>query len=462
MAKIDVIDILKAKKMSPMEFNFDSLWLPPMQCYLLPQDVEALRQIATSIRLSAKIEQKYSMIDQIMKARGFRRFSGGTNRVIYSHLEDPRFVAKIAVDKVGMQDNPMEYKNQFLLKPYVAKTFYTSPCGTVGFAERVLPIKKAAEFKEIAGDVFDIIVYKILGKYVVEDVGTKFFMNWGIRAGCSPVLLDYPYIFKLDGRKLYCNNVAPDTGIPCNGEIDYDPGFNHLVCTKCGKMFLARDLQDDSIENKIIIKGGTHMKVVIREGGKIVSAPIPSEEVMRPAHRHHAHANGIVVAVKDETGTRVLNASMKKEFMSDGISTTDTMALYAKAKHDQAAESEEKEESVPKQESDPVEEPLKEEEPANESEPAEVADPVPEDQPSDKAEENEEQVASDQHEEPVADPVKEEVADCDVEGDSAPTENNQQPAPQIPRVSTKSNKSKKVGGPKIGSTFIPTPDQGEQ
>jgi len=453
MAKIDVIDILKAKKMSPMEFNFDSLWLPPMQCYLLPQDVEALRQIATSIRLSAKIEQKYNMIDQIMKARGFRRFSGGTNRVIYSHLEDPRFVAKIAVDKVGMQDNPMEYKNQFLLKPYVAKTFYTSPCGTVGFAERVLPIKKAAEFKEIAGDIFDIIVYKILGNYVVEDVGTKFFMNWGIRAGCSPVLLDYPYIFKLDGRKLYCNNVTPDTGIPCNGEIDYDPGFNHLVCTKCGKQFLARDLQDDSIENKIIIKGGTHMKVVVREGGKIVSAPIPSEEVMRPTHRHHAKSNGIVVAINDGNGN--------KKLIGNVASTTE------ENQHEDAGVNPDLEvkQEAPKQEVDTTE-PPKEEEKAEEAKPAEDDKPKQE-ETSDK--EQEEAEASSESEN---DPVKEEVADCDIEGESGPSvggvekeeaeEPQLNPSPQIPRVSTMSNKPKKVGGPKISSTFIPTSDQGEQ
>lgn len=179
MAKIDVLDILRAKKCSPAEFNFDSLWIPPMQCYLTDQDVEYLRKIATSLKLSSKINQKYQMIDDLMRFRGFKRFSAGTNRVVYSCLEDDRFLVKIAVDKVGMQDNPMEYKNQFLLKPYVTKMFYHSPCGTVGFVERVLPIKNKAEFRQIAGDVFDILVHKILGEFVMEDVGTTYFMNWG-------------------------------------------------------------------------------------------------------------------------------------------------------------------------------------------------------------------------------------------------------------------------------------------
>ena len=197
MAKVDVFDILRAKQMSPLDFQFESLWIPPIYCYLTQQDIDALRNIATSIRLSSKIQEKYRMIDNIMRARGFKRFSAGTNRVVYSFLEDDRFVAKIAVDKVAMQDNKLEYENQFLLKPYVAKMFYTSPCGTVGFAERVLPIKNADEFRQIAGDVFEILIHKVLGKYVVEDIGTHYFMNYGVRIGFAPVLLDYPYVYKL-------------------------------------------------------------------------------------------------------------------------------------------------------------------------------------------------------------------------------------------------------------------------
>ena len=179
MAKIDVLDILRAKKKSPLEFNYDNLWIPPMGVFLTPEDVEALRRIATSLKLSSKIQEKYKMIDDIMRRRGFKRFAAGTNRVVYSFLEDTRFVVKIAVDRVGMQDNPMEYRNQELIKPYCAKMFYISPCGTVGFAERVLPVKSRAEFKNIASDVFDILIHKIHGKYVMEDIGVKYFMNYG-------------------------------------------------------------------------------------------------------------------------------------------------------------------------------------------------------------------------------------------------------------------------------------------
>ena len=270
MAKVDALDVFRSRQYDPLKFHFESLSIPNMYCYLTQQDIDQLRYIATSPRFSSKIDKKYEEIDIIMRNRGFKRFSAGTNRVVYRHLEDNRFLAKIAVDKVGMQDNPLEYQNQLLLKPFVTKMFQISQCGTVGFSERVLPIKHKAEFREVASDVFDILINKILGTYVVEDVGTKYFMNWGIRYGFGPVLLDYPYVYKLDGNKLYCTAIDQQTGCMCNGEIDYDVGFNKLVCTKCGKKYLATDLKDDTPYNKIIVKGGDEMKIRIKNNDKVV------------------------------------------------------------------------------------------------------------------------------------------------------------------------------------------------
>lgn len=330
MAKIDVLDILRAKKQTPLEFDFDNLWIPPINAFLSMDDVESLRRIATSLRLSSKIETKYKMIDDIMRNRGFKRFSAGTNRVVYSFLEDDRFVVKIAVDKVGMQDNPLEYKNQEFLKPYCTKMFYISPCGTVGFAERVLPIKNKNEFREIAPDVFDIIVNKILGKYVMGDIGTKYFMNWGIRRFQNPVILDFPYCYKLDGKKLFCNKMNPITNEPCNGEIDYDQGFNHLVCTRCGKTYLATDLRDDTVDNKIIIKGGIQMRILLKKGDQIVGRPIPTDEVMvPPTKRPEYKSKGLVVKIsggkpEDEVRiTETFNKSTEKISVKTETSKTE-------------------------------------------------------------------------------------------------------------------------------------------
>lgn len=353
MAKYDILDILKAKKMSPLDFNFESLWIPPMNNYLTPQDIEALRKIATSIKLSSKINQKYDMIDNIMRNRGFKRFSAGTNRVVYSYLEDTRFLAKIAVDKVGMQDNPMEFKNQFLLKPFVTKMFYHSPCGTVGFVERVLPIKNKQEFKQIASDVFDILINKILGEYVMEDIGTRYFMNWGIRVGCGPVLLDFPYVYKLDGNKLFCTKVNPITNERCDGEIDYDAGFNHLVCTKCGKIYLASDLRDNSVNNKIVIKkGGIQMKIALKEGDRIIATSVQSDDVITRSSskpRKKVGINDLVVMIRDPK-KGLIKASSGREVKRHDIRTVDELSNVVvakrkeveKPKNEKEAKSEEK------------------------------------------------------------------------------------------------------------------------
>lgn len=328
MAKVDVLDILRTKKSDPLNFHFENLWIPPMNCYLYPSDVEALRKIATSARLSSRIQQKYKMIDDIMTARGFKRFSAGTNRVVYRFLEDTRFLVKIAVDKVGMQDNPLEYKNQFLLQPFVTKMFYVSPCGTIGFSERVLPVKNKEEFRQIASDVFDILVNKILGLYVVEDVGTKYFMNWGIRPGFGPVLLDYPYVYNLDGDKLYCNWTNPMTGEYCNGEIDYDAGFNHLVCTRCGKTYMATDLRDNSIDNKIVIKrGGFQMKIQILKGDHVISEPIPTDDVMVKPVSKPKKDTGLVVAIQRPNSDLEIITDSSKNIIATNTENSNTVSV---------------------------------------------------------------------------------------------------------------------------------------
>lgn len=282
MAKVDAFDILRGRLQTKAEFDFDMMTIPPMNYYLSNEDVENLRKIATSVRLASKIKEKLKMIDEIMTKRGFKRFAAGTNRVVYSFYEDTRFLVKVAVDRVGITDNPMEYMNQQDLKPFVAKMFYVSPCGTVGFAERVLPVKNKKEFEAIAGDVFDILMNKIIGEYVLDDIGTQYFMNWGVRKGFGPVLLDYPYCYKLDGSKLVCNNTDLVTKIPCGGEIDYDIGFNHLHCLKCGRVFLAKELQRKTDDNKIIIQeGDAKMDISIYNGNDLLYRSVKTDEVMK-------------------------------------------------------------------------------------------------------------------------------------------------------------------------------------
>ena len=332
MARADVLKVLYAKTMSPLEFNFESLMLPSMHNYLTPWDVQGLNDVATSVRYNANRKKKNEEIDRIMTYRGFRRFHSGTNRVVYRHLEDPRFVAKIALDRTGLTDNPNEFKNQQFLKPFITKVFEVSPCGTIAFVEKVEPVTSKEEFLSIADNVFDLLVYGLLGLYALDDVGTDFFMNWGVRVGFGPVLLDFPYVFELDGNRLHCNLPEIDpisglrTGRVCDGEIDYDAGFNYLYCQKCGKKYYARDLAKAEQSNFIILKGGCKrmsFKIAIRKDGKIYSNQEETSTIVEKPKSNNNRSNGYHGGFVATTSKMIANGKYNnQDFVSnDSIST---------------------------------------------------------------------------------------------------------------------------------------------
>lgn len=239
------------------------------------QDIAYLNQIARSNKLAGNPTKKKQLIIQVMEARGFKKLDCGTNRLVFKFMDNQSFLIKVAFDKVALNDNIREYNNQEYLKPFCAKCFEVTPCGTVGLFERVYAVKSREEFASIANTVFDIIVNCFLGKFVLADFGTKFYKNWGVREGAYPVILDYPYLYELDGGKLFCNKQDPlsETGY-CGGEIDYDDGFNFLVCKKCGKMHLASELSKDKKNKSIIVIGReeTRMKIQItKRDGSIVN-----------------------------------------------------------------------------------------------------------------------------------------------------------------------------------------------
>lgn len=270
-----IIDRLKSKTVSIDEFNYDRLQAPPISAMFTPFDIVQLNKIAKSIKYSGRPDLKYQEIDKIMRSRGFVKFIAGTNRVVYRPVESNTFLVKVAADAVGLGDNPREYRNQFLFKPFVTKVFEITPCGTLGVFERVVPITSREEFLSVAPDIFEVINSWFVGEYVLEDIGTRFFMNWGIRVGFGPVLLDFPYVYKLDGNKLFCNAPANNTKSGCcEGVIDYDPGYNFLYCTKCGVKYKAKELEEAIKEQKIISKsteGEVKMKIKVTGGTKNVN-----------------------------------------------------------------------------------------------------------------------------------------------------------------------------------------------
>jgi hypothetical protein len=270
----DIISRMQSKITTIDDFNFDKLSCPPLYSLFTMQDIDSLYNIATSIRYSGNPRKKYKAIDDIMKPRGFVKLSAGTNRVVYRFLEDTSFVVKVAADDVGIHDTPREFINQNIFKPFVTKCFEVDPTGVVGTFERVNPITSREEFASVADDIYEILTKWFIGEYVLADVGSKFFMNYGFRKlnNFGPVLLDFPYVYKLDGNKMFCT--APDNNSPtkiCGGLIDYDDGFNFLRCEKCGVRYRVADLAKRVEDKTIIIKGNgerrTKMKVeIIRKG----------------------------------------------------------------------------------------------------------------------------------------------------------------------------------------------------
>ena len=222
-------------------FQFDKLWHPSMLNYISKSDIGEILSISQSAKLNAQPLKKYQMVDEVLRKRGFTRLHAGTNRLVYKNEYDSSFCLKIGIDKVGREANVGEYHTQNILKPFCTKVFEVSQCGTVAMVERVNALKNRYQFEDVADIIFNIIIVQFAG-IVLEDVGTNFFLNWGIRDGFGPVVLDFPYAYEADISKMKCIQ-KNSLGVQCNGLIDYDDGLNNIICTKCGTRYTARELR---------------------------------------------------------------------------------------------------------------------------------------------------------------------------------------------------------------------------
>lgn len=268
-----IIDRLKVGTTTIDEFNYDNLLAPPLSTLLNQYDIDRLYNIATSVRYAGNVKKKYKAIDEILLPRDFTKLSAGTNRLCYKFQHDDSFVIKVAYDSVAIQDSPAEFINQYTLKPFCTKVFEVDPCGVVGSFERVDPITSREEFASVADDVYDLIDNWLLSSgHIMADIGTKYFMNYGLRRGFGVVVIDFPYLYEIDGNKIFCTSPDSnsDTGI-CGGVIDFDPGFNELYCEKCGTRYRVKEISKNIEEGKILIRGNERrkekMQIKITVGG---------------------------------------------------------------------------------------------------------------------------------------------------------------------------------------------------
>ena len=263
---------------------FESTTMPINGWALLsPDDVNRLYWIATAGSLAGKFEKKRELMDEVMHNRGFKFMAGGTNRMVYKHYEFPSIVAKVPIDKVGMNDNAAEMKNQQYIWPYCAKMLQL--VGHIGFAERLEPILNRYQFNAFLPMIY-LTTLQITGKYILEDIGQKYWKNWAVRRGWGVALCDYPYLFKLDGKKLICRQLMRN-GQLCGGEITFSDGYDYLYCTKCGRMYNAAELQVDIDEERIEFdqsnKGGKKpMLAKLMRGKEVLASNYSSDSIVRP------------------------------------------------------------------------------------------------------------------------------------------------------------------------------------
>lgn len=242
-------DTIKISKLQEEYIKwYDSLQTRyPLSYYLTNQDIAYLYRCAMSPSLNCDVKEKYHLIGELMRNRGFELIGGGTNRRAYRcTFED--LVIKIATDQVGFTSNLREYPNQNVIKPFCTKIFGTDYNGVVSMSEQFIPFKTVEEFQKYSQDIFDILYFKLRNNDIgMEDVGTRSFKNWGLRNGFGPGMLDFPTMYVLDPTKRFCRNIV--NGQMCGGTLDYDEGFNVIVCSECGRTHFARTLANKDGED---------------------------------------------------------------------------------------------------------------------------------------------------------------------------------------------------------------------
>ena len=227
-----------------LEELFESIEGPCVYDFFTDDELALIKKIIFD-RKDKAFKKKFQKLDAIVKPKGFKRSGCGTNRVVYEPLDDnATFCIKIALDRAGSKNNPDEIVNQKYLKPFVAKCFDISQDGNVGIFERVVPIENLYQMWSVREDIYKIME-TIVGRFIIDDFGTKAFKNWGLRKGFGPVLLDYADMYILDPKILYCTHTLNlDTTEQCRGELDYDAGFNNIICLKCGGIHMASEFKD--------------------------------------------------------------------------------------------------------------------------------------------------------------------------------------------------------------------------
>lgn len=272
----------------------NALVRPPITYYMPYEIINQLYTISIDSKLMSNPMKRFQLQNDILLYYRFKPLASGTNRRTFYCEYDPNIVLKIASDMIGRTDNISEFNLQHILLPFCPKIFDVDPTGTIMLSERVETMTEK-DYKEVwFQEIFDLIndFYEI--GYIFDDVGLYSFKNLGIRLGFGPVILDFPYMYKLDWDKLKCERIDPMTHERCNGTIgyNYDAMMSELICYKCkarySAKYLASSMTGKSLnsnelgrQNTMSSYINTDIPVRVTKGNKVVFDPKHTIEVVQ-------------------------------------------------------------------------------------------------------------------------------------------------------------------------------------
>lgn len=269
-----------------IETYLKNLVKPPIRYYLPYQIISQLYTITMDSKLANTPLKRFQLQNDLLSPYGFKPLASGTNRRTFYNEYDTSIVLKIASDMIGRTDNTSEFTIQNVLLPFCPKIFDVDSTGTIQLSERVETMSEK-DYKEVwFEEIFDLINDFYEMGYIFDDIGLYSFKNLGVRLEFGPVILDFPYMYKIDWRKLKCEKIDPITHERCNGTIgyNYESMMSELICYKCGvrysAKYLASPITGEEFNNSVLGRKNTMRRIIstdipvrVKVGDQIVFDP---------------------------------------------------------------------------------------------------------------------------------------------------------------------------------------------
>lgn len=188
---------------------------------------EVFAKIDLLAKESVKISSKQQKCMEIFNEYNISvmELGSGSNRCAFKYKGK---VLKIALDKLGKENNLKEFKYSEVLYPAVVKVYECDPQGLIIVCEYVSLYSSHNVLLAHKAKVKEVLEH-LTSQFYIADIGLTSinFNNWGYRNNDmdQPTCLDFAYLFPIGLESFKC--------VKCGGVISYDNNFNNLQCKKC-------------------------------------------------------------------------------------------------------------------------------------------------------------------------------------------------------------------------------------